>query len=92
MYDLPLILGVIGFCTLIIIVFNVFFVYQPILEIGGNLKQVEERVEELIKRFEPQIKFVESELKSQFSKPFLKSPLNSKLLSLLILIFLVQNL
>ena len=60
MYDLPLILGVTGFLTLIIILFNIFFVYQPIMELGEDIKALDVKVEALIKRFEPQIKFVES--------------------------------
>ena len=60
MYDLPIILGVFGVFILILLIFNIFFVYQPILELGSEVKRLQSEVDKLIERFRPQIEFVES--------------------------------
>ena len=60
MSDLPIILAVVGFCMLVIIIFNIFFVYRPILELDSQIVSLEAQISELLVKYEPQIKFVES--------------------------------
>lgn len=60
MYELPLILAAIGFFALIIIVFNIFFIYQPILTLNAEIQELKAEIANITEKFEPQIQLIES--------------------------------
>ena len=60
MYEIPLILGVVGIFALIIIIFNIFFIYQPILKLNSEIEAIKAEIKFLSDKFAPQIQLLES--------------------------------